>query len=108
MALAVSLKSIPNEMCIRDRLYVRGRQTPVGSESGHRSALRYPERAERRRCKMCIRDRSVTDLMKEDGSGKTRNRMNQAANRMIKMRLLLNSEVFIKDVYKRQKVFSCG
>lgn len=35
--------------------------------------------------------------MKEDGSGKTRNRMNQAANRMIKMRLLLNSEVFIKQ-----------
>ena len=32
------------------RLYFRGRQTPVGSESGHRSALRYPERAERRRC----------------------------------------------------------
>lgn len=42
-------------------------------------------------------DESVTDLMKEDGSGKTRNRMNQAANRMIKMRLLLNSEVFIKQ-----------
>lgn len=32
------------------RLYFRSRQTPVGSESGHRSALRYPERAERRRC----------------------------------------------------------
>ena len=32
------------------RLYFRGRQTPVGSESGHRSALRYSERAERRRC----------------------------------------------------------
>ena len=42
-------------------------------------------------------DEAVTDLMKEDGSGKTRNRMNQAANRMIKMRLLLNSEVFIKQ-----------
>lgn len=42
-------------------------------------------------------DESVNDLQKEDGSGKTRNRMNQAANRMIKMRLLLNAEVFIKE-----------
>ena len=39
-------------------------------------------------------DESWNSLMKEDGSGQTRNRMNQAANRMIKMRLLLNSEVF--------------
>ncbi|MBQ8224176.1 MAG: RagB/SusD family nutrient uptake outer membrane protein [Bacteroides sp.] len=39
-------------------------------------------------------DESWEALMKEDGSNKTRNRMNQAANRMIKMRLLLNSEVF--------------
>ena len=35
--------------------------------------------------------------MKEDGSRATMIRMNQAANRMIKMRLLLNSEVFIKE-----------
>jgi len=42
-------------------------------------------------------DESVDDLQKEDGSNKTRNRMNQAANRMIKMRLLLNSEVFIGE-----------
>lgn len=42
-------------------------------------------------------DETVDDLMKEDGSNKTRNRMNQAANRMIKMRLLLNSEVFIGE-----------
>ncbi len=33
-------------------------------------------------------------LPKEDGSNATRNRMNQAVNRMIKMRMLLNSEVF--------------
>lgn len=42
-------------------------------------------------------DESVSDLQKEDGSNKTRNRMNQAANRMIKMRLLLNAEVFIGE-----------
>ncbi len=34
------------------------------------------------------------DLPAEDGSGSTRNRMNQMMNRMLKMRLLLNSEVF--------------
>ena len=34
------------------------------------------------------------DMMVEDGSSATRNRLNQATNRMIKMRLLLNSEVF--------------
>lgn len=42
-------------------------------------------------------DESVDKLQKEDGSNKPRNRMNQAANRMIKMRLLLNSEVFIGE-----------
>lgn len=42
-------------------------------------------------------DESVNDLLKEDGTGYTRNRMNQAANRIIKARLLLNSEVFIKE-----------
>lgn len=42
-------------------------------------------------------DESLEPLMKEDGSGATRNRMNQATNRMIKMRLLLNSEVFVKQ-----------
>ena len=34
------------------------------------------------------------DLSKEDGAGATRNRMNQGVNRMLKMRLLLNSELF--------------
>lgn len=42
-------------------------------------------------------DESWSDLLKEDGKSTTRNRMNQAANRMIKMRLLLNSEVFIGE-----------
>lgn len=42
-------------------------------------------------------DESLPFLMKEDGSRATMIRMNQAANRMIKMRLLLNSEVFIKE-----------
>ena len=39
-------------------------------------------------------DACYADLKKEDGSGSTRNRMNQMVNRMLKMRLLLNSEVF--------------
>lgn len=39
-------------------------------------------------------DASCANLMIEDGSNATRNRMNQAMNRMLKMRLLLNSEVF--------------
>lgn len=39
-------------------------------------------------------DDCVEDLAIEDGSGSTRNRMNRMANRMLKMRLLLNSEVF--------------
>jgi hypothetical protein len=39
-------------------------------------------------------DTCYADLPKEDGSNATRNRMNQAVNRMIKMRMLLNSEVF--------------
>ena len=34
------------------------------------------------------------DLTAEDGSSSTRNRMNQGMNRMLKMRLLLNSELF--------------
>lgn len=42
-------------------------------------------------------DQSWEALIKEDGSGNARNRMNQAANRMIKMRLLLNGEVFVKE-----------
>lgn len=42
-------------------------------------------------------DESLDPLMKENGSGATRNRMNQATNRMIKMRLLLNSEVFVNQ-----------
>ncbi len=33
-------------------------------------------------------------MVKEDGSGSARTRLNQAANRMLKMRLLLNSELF--------------
>jgi hypothetical protein len=39
-------------------------------------------------------DACYTSLMKEDGSNSTRNRINQCVNRMLKMRLLLNSEVF--------------
>ena len=40
---------------------------------------------------------STNALMKEDGSGNTRLRINQGMNRMLKMRLLLNSEVFIGE-----------
>ncbi len=39
-------------------------------------------------------DACYADLPKEDGSGATRNRMNQMMNRMLKMRMLLNSEIF--------------
>ena len=39
-------------------------------------------------------DACYKDLPMEDGSGSTRNRLNQGMNRMLKMRLLLNSEVF--------------
>ncbi|MDE6079249.1 MAG: RagB/SusD family nutrient uptake outer membrane protein [Duncaniella sp.] len=39
-------------------------------------------------------DACYEDLAVEDGSSATRTRLNQAANRMLKMRLLLNSEVF--------------
>lgn len=39
-------------------------------------------------------DGCYTDLIAETGSSATRNRMNMAMNRMLKMRLLLNSEVF--------------
>ena len=42
-------------------------------------------------------DDCYADLMKEDGSSATRNRMNQATNRMLKMRMLLNAEVFIGE-----------
>lgn len=41
-------------------------------------------------------DESCLNLSQEDGSNATRNRMNQAMNRMLKMRLMLNAEVFIK------------
>lgn len=39
-------------------------------------------------------DGCYEDLTAEDGSGNTRNRMNKGMNRMLKMRLLLNSELF--------------
>ena len=39
-------------------------------------------------------DSCVDSLAKEDGSGSTRNRMNRMTNRMIKMRLLLNSQLW--------------
>lgn len=39
-------------------------------------------------------DECYASLAKEDGSSTTRNRMNQGMNRMLKMRLLLNSELF--------------
>jgi len=40
-------------------------------------------------------DASCPYLAAEDGSNATRNRMNQAVNRMIKMRMLLNAQVFV-------------
>ncbi len=39
-------------------------------------------------------DGCYADLTAEDGSSATRNRMNQGMNRMLKMRLLLNSQLF--------------
>lgn len=42
-------------------------------------------------------DESCGALMVEDGSGNSRTRMNQAMNRMLKMRMLLNAEVFINE-----------
>lgn len=39
-------------------------------------------------------DACYADMMVEDGSNATRNRLNQGVNRMLKMRMLLNSEVF--------------
>lgn len=39
-------------------------------------------------------DGCYQDLPAEDGSNSTRTRMNQAMNRMLKMRLLLNSQIF--------------
>lgn len=39
-------------------------------------------------------DGCYSDLTAEDGSNATRNRMNQGMNRMLKMRLLLNSQLF--------------
>ncbi|MDE6397515.1 MAG: RagB/SusD family nutrient uptake outer membrane protein, partial [Muribaculaceae bacterium] len=39
-------------------------------------------------------DACCDDLTAEDGSSATRNRMNQGVNRMLKMRLLLNSQLF--------------
>ncbi|MBR6746902.1 MAG: RagB/SusD family nutrient uptake outer membrane protein [Muribaculaceae bacterium] len=39
-------------------------------------------------------DESYQHMLIEDGSGNTKTRLNQAANRMLKMRLLLNSELF--------------
>jgi len=44
-------------------------------------------------------DESLAYLMKEDGSRASMIRMNQAANRILKMRLLLNAEVFIKEAH---------
>ena len=42
-------------------------------------------------------DECLAALPKEDGSRKTVNRMNQGVNRILKARLLLNSEVFIGE-----------
>lgn len=39
-------------------------------------------------------DACYADMIVEDGSNATRNRMNQGMNRMLKMRLLLNSKLF--------------
>lgn len=39
-------------------------------------------------------DGCYKDLVAEDGSNATRNRMNQGMNRMLKMRMLLNSQLF--------------
>lgn len=42
-------------------------------------------------------DETWSSLMKEDGSGNSRLRINQGMNRMLKMRLLLNAELFIGE-----------
>ncbi|MBQ8101248.1 MAG: RagB/SusD family nutrient uptake outer membrane protein [Paludibacteraceae bacterium] len=42
-------------------------------------------------------DETVEALPKETGDNATRNRMNQGVNRILKARLLLNAEVFIKE-----------
>ena len=42
-------------------------------------------------------DECVAYLPKEDGSNKTRNRMNQGVNRILKARLLLNANIFINE-----------
>ena len=52
-------------------------------------------------------DESRPALMKEDGSGNSRTRMNQGMNRMLKMRLLLNAEVFIKEAHYAECATLC-
>ncbi len=44
-------------------------------------------------------DQTYLQLAKEDGTRSTVNRANQAMNRMLKARLLLNAEIFIKEAH---------
>jgi hypothetical protein len=46
--------------------------------------------------------------MKEDGSNATRNRINQCMNRMLKMRLLLNGEVFVNEDHYAECATLCN
>lgn len=52
-------------------------------------------------------DDCCPDLMTEEGSGATRNRMNQGINRMLKMRLLLNAQIFIGEDHFKECADLC-
>lgn len=52
-------------------------------------------------------DETWEALPKEDGSNATRNRMNQAVNRMLKARLLLNAKVFIGEEHYNECATIC-
>lgn len=52
-------------------------------------------------------DETWPDLVAEDGSGAVRTRMNQGINRMLKMRLLLNAEVFTKENHYKECADLC-
>lgn len=52
-------------------------------------------------------DEACPGLTAEDGSGAVRTRMNQGMNRMLKMRLLLNAEIFIKEDHYQECAELC-
>lgn len=52
-------------------------------------------------------DETYPALMKEDGQNTTRLRINQAMNRMLKIRLLLNAEVFIGESHYKECAELC-